>query len=183
MYLFLDQSVVVPCALGSSALACYTDLQARRIPNWLCGTVLITGFCVQTRNHGWPGSLEALSGLLICGLVFLVFYLAGGTGAGDVKLIAAEGCLLGLHRSFALLLGTVLAGGLLAVVLAVRKRRFGQTLMNVASLVAHHRSMGLQPHREHNLANTSALRLPYALAIAAGVVFTLLVEHPMGWLQ
>jgi prepilin peptidase CpaA len=41
-------------------------------------------------------------------------------------------------------------------------------MVNVCTLAVHHRTSGLEPHPELNLDNAQALRLPYALAIAAG---------------
>ena len=183
MYLFIHQPVVVTCALGSAALACYTDLRSRCIPNWLTGLGAIVGLTVQTHSRGWVGWVDAVSGLVLCGTVFLAFYLAGGMGAGDVKLIAAEGCLLGAQRSIELLLATAIAGGAIAIVLAAKNRCIGRTFKNAVSLLKHHRVMGLKPHSELNLANETALRLPYALAIAAGVVITISVQPSMRWLN
>ena len=36
------------------------------------------------------------------------------------------------------------------------------------ALALHHRTMGLTPHAQFNISNEQTLRLPYALAIAAG---------------
>ena len=182
MHLPFDEPVVISCAAGSTALACCTDLWSRRIPNWLTGPLVVLGLTVQTYTRGWTGLLDAVLGSLFCGLMFFVFYLAGGMGAGDVKLIAAEGCLLGAHRSPALLLGTVIAGGLFAIVLAAKGRHLTQSLRSVASLVAHHHRMGLVPHAQLSLANKDALRLPYALPVAAGVLVAIFVQPQIGWL-
>ncbi len=111
---------------------------------------------------------------LICGLVFLVFYLAGGMGAGDVKLIAAVGCIAGWTHIGPLLVLTALAGGVMALALVIYKRRLRETLWNVRELAAHHSRKGLQPHPEFNVKNVSTLRLPYAVAIAAGSALTML---------
>ena len=183
MHFFTDQTIMVTCVLGLTALACYTDLQSHRIPNRLTGAMILLGLSLQTSTYGWAGTLNALGGFSLCGVVFLIFYLAGGMGAGDVKLIAAEGCLLGAHRSFVLLLGTVIAGGLFAAMLAAKKRCLGQTFRNVASLVRYHSQTGLRPHPELNLSNKGALRLPYALAVAAGVMVALFVHPAMRCLQ
>lgn len=183
MIFFTNQPVVVTCALGSAAVACYTDLRSRCIPNWLTGAVVLLGLTVQTHNRGWEGSMDAVGGLLLCGAAFVVFYLGGGMGAGDVKLIAAEGCLLGAQRSPELLFATALAGGALAFVLAIKKHCLGRTLKNVVSLMEHHRQMGLTPHAELNLRSESALRLPYAIAIAGGVVLTILVQPSSSWFK
>jgi prepilin peptidase CpaA len=122
---------------------------------------------------GWGQLFTALAAGIICGLVFLVFYLAGGMGAGDVKLIMAVGCIAGLSHVAYLLVLTALSGGAMAIVLAVARGRLQQTLTNVGALASHHGHEGLQPHPEINLSNSQTLRLPYALAIAGGSLLTL----------
>ena len=103
----------------------------------------------------------------MCGLIFLLFHLAGGMGGGDVKLIAAAGRTAGLSLVGPLLVLTSLAGGVMAIALALYHRRLKQTLLNVRALVVHHGRAGLAPHADVNLDNAQALRLPYAPAIAA----------------
>jgi prepilin peptidase CpaA len=110
---------------------------------------------------------------LFCGLIFLLFHLAGGMGGGDVKLITAVGCIAGLSLIGPLLILTSLAGGVMAVVLALYHRRLKETLLNMYALVVHHGTVGLAPHPELNVGNAQTLRLPYALAIAAGSALSL----------
>jgi prepilin peptidase CpaA len=102
-----------------------------------------------------------------------VFYIAGGMGAGDVKLMMAVGCLAGLSHVPYLLVLTALSGGAMAVVVALYRGRLQQTLMNVGEIAAHHGQAGLQPHPDLNLGNVQTIRLPYALAIAGGSLLTL----------
>jgi len=105
--------------------------------------------------------------------VFLAFYIAGGMGAGDVKLIMAVGCIAGFSHIAYLLVLTALSGGVMAIALALARGRLQQTLTNVGALASHHGHEGLQPHPELNLSNHETLRLPYALAIAGGSLLTL----------
>ncbi len=116
---------------------------------------------------------SAAAGGLVCGLIFLLFYLAGGMGGGDVKLITAAGCIAGLSLIGPLLILTSLAGGVMAIGLALYHRRLKQTMLNMCALVVHHGTAGLAPHPDFNLDNAQALRLPYALAIAAGSALSL----------
>ena len=51
--------------------------------------------------------------------MFLLFYLAGGMGAGDVKLMAGVSVLVGLSHVGEVLIATALLGGVFAMVLAV----------------------------------------------------------------
>lgn len=71
---------------------------------------------------------------LLCGVIFLIFYLSGGMGAGDVKLIAAVGCIAGLSNSVYLLVLTALAGGVMGIGMALMRGRLRETLFNVAAL-------------------------------------------------
>jgi prepilin peptidase CpaA len=46
-------------------------------------------------------------------------------------------------------------------------------MLNVCTLTVHHGTVGLEPHPEFNIDNAQTLRLPYALAIAAGSALSL----------
>jgi prepilin peptidase CpaA len=111
---------------------------------------------------------SAALGGLIAGGVFAVFYLAGGMGAGDVKLITAVGCFAGLSAVAGILVGTALMGGVFAIALALYRHRLKDTFANMGKLMAHHGAAGLRPHPDLNIGNPGTLRLPYGLAIAAG---------------
>lgn len=161
-----------------AALACafagaVFDVRSRRVPNLLTLPAILLGILFHLLTGGWRQmGLAALAGL-ICGIIFLVFWLAGGMGAGDVKLMTAVGCIAGLPFVAYLLIFTALAGGVMAVGLALWRGRLKETLTNVGALAVHHRFEGLSPHPELNVANAGTLRLPYALAVAAGTAMTL----------
>ena len=72
------------------------------------------------------------------------------------------------------LLATAICGGVLAIIYAIYRRRFGATLRNVGSVLAFHSWSGLKAHPELNLDNPSALRMPYGLAIATGTLYAFL---------
>ena len=171
-----DSNVLQPAimwmAIGCGVAGAITDLRSRRIPNLLTGPAMLVGLSLHLAAGGWKECSSSFIALILCGAIFLVLHLAGGMGGGDVKLIAAEACLLGLPSAGALLLYTVLCGGLLALALAIRRGKMRQTMANVLVLTSHHSRNGLQPHPDLNVLNTSTLRLPYALAIAAGCILT-----------
>lgn len=170
-----SDSVYVVIALGCASIGAMFDLKSRKIPNFVTGPAFLFGILLHLALGGYRQMLFALSAGIVCGAAFLVFYMAGGMGAGDVKLIAAVACIAGMSRIVPLLVGTALAGGVLAVGLALLRGRLRDTLQNVGSLILHHGSEGLKPHPELNLTNPGTLRLPYALAIAAGSASTCLL--------
>ena len=176
MHHLLVQFVLPGSSLGCALAAAVFDVRSRRIPNLLTGPAMLAGLALHLGTGGWREMLSSFAALLLCGAVFLFFHLAGGMGAGDVKLIAAEGCILGLANAPSLLVLTAIAGGVLAVAYAWKHGRLRQTCGNVAALTAHHAQKGLTPHPELNVRNADTLRLPYALAIAAGCILTVSLQ-------
>lgn len=154
-----------------ASLAAAWDLRCGRIPNWLTYTAIVLGLLSRTMLGGWRGSLDGLAAGLIGGGVFLIFFLVRGMGAGDVKLMTAVGVWSGLHHLAAVMIATALAGGVLALGLIVFHKRASRTLRNLGVLFRFHVLSGLTPHPEINLQNPQALRVPYALAIAAGTIY------------
>ncbi len=166
--------VYLSASLACAACGAVYDLRTRHIPNLLTGISILAGLLLHLALGGWrQAGLAAIAGL-IAGAVFLLFYVAGGMGGGDVKLMTAVACLAGTRSVAELLAATAIMGGVFALLLAAYRGRVRETLRNLGALFIHHRLEGLKPHPELNLTNTHSLRLPYALAIAAGCSITLL---------
>src|SRR5262249_27743750 len=90
------------------------DLARRQIANWIPIAALAGGLGWQIGDKGWPGALSALYGAAAGFAVFLIFYLLGGMGGGDVKLMAGFGALLGAARTLEAAMWTAGVGGILA---------------------------------------------------------------------
>jgi prepilin peptidase CpaA len=161
--------VAVMCAVGGA----YWDCRSRRIPNWLTASSILVALVLHALLGGWRGMATAMLAGLTAGMAFLMFYVVGGMGGGDVKLITAVAACAGLSHVAAILFASAIVGGIFAVVLAVVGGRLRQTLANVVQLLLHHSSAGLRPHPVLNLGNAQALRLPYGVAIGAGTAITL----------
>jgi prepilin peptidase CpaA len=152
------------------------DVQTRRIPNRLSLPALVCLLLLQLCCNGLHALATASLAALIAGSIFSVFFLAGGMGGGDVKLIAAIAAGVGLRDVGALLVFTALVGGAMAAMLALRHGRMRQTMRNMHDLAVHHGHAGFSPHAEWHVQNPRALRLPYAVAIAAGAFLTLSLQ-------
>jgi prepilin peptidase CpaA len=154
-----------------AAVGAWWDVRTRRIPNSITYSGIVSGLLLRTAVGGWLGAKEALAGGLLAGGVFLLFFLVKAMGAGDVKLIAAVCSWSGLHQAWVILIATALAGGVVAVVYMVMYGRVGRTLRNIGILARFHLASGLQPHPEISLENARCIRMPYAVAIAAGSLY------------
>jgi prepilin peptidase CpaA len=166
------QITYLTAALLCASIGSLHDLRSRRIPNLLTGPAILFGLLLHLAVGGLVQlGLSALAGL-IAGGIFFLFFVAGGMGAGDVKLMAAVGCLAGTAHLKEVLVATVLVGALMGLALALYRGRLRETVANVVTLVQHHSAEGLATHPELNVKNTATLRLPYALPIAAGCLLT-----------
>src|ERR1700722_17606945 len=75
--------------------AAATDVRARRIPNWLTFSMILSGFGQSLLSIRTVGPTDALLGFLTgFGLTFVMFAL-GAVGGGDVKLLAGIGAWIG----------------------------------------------------------------------------------------
>jgi prepilin peptidase CpaA len=163
-----DALVTAIVAVGMGAAA-VIDLRTRRIPNILTATLAATGVGLAAAGFGRVGLGAALLGCLL-GLAFMMpGHIFGATGAGDVKLLAAAGALLGPTDTIYAFLYTAIAGGVLALVVAVARRRFGQTLASTGRLMS-----GSEQARTAIESTSSDNRFAYAPAIAIGVVLVAL---------
>jgi len=160
-------------ALLCAAIASVSDVHERRIPNRVTGPAIVAGLLLHLAVSGWHGLGDAALAGLIAGGMFMIFFLAGGMGAGDVKLMAAVGCIAGTSPLLLLTVSTAIAGGVFALAVSIQHGRLREMLRNAGAVLAHHGRWGLTPHPELNLASPRALRLPFALPIAAGCLVTL----------
>jgi prepilin peptidase CpaA len=177
------------CAL--LALAVWSDLRTRRIPNTLVfgGAVLgllfnsamPTGDGLFIQVFGGIGLLQALAGLALGLCLLLPMYALRALGAGDVKLMAMLGAFVGPGAVAGITLLTLLAGGLLALVVAGYNGRLKIMLFNTWHMIKYSmlRSLaGEVPKMEAPAAASG--RLPYAVAIASGALPYLVVGATSG---
>lgn len=166
------QSYTAAVALCAAVM----DVRTRRIPNWFTLSTLAGALVLQVISGGLHALALSFAASLIAGSLFLVLFMAGGMGGGDVKLIAAIAAGVGLSQTGALLAFTAICGGVLAIFVMVRHGRVVESVRNVGRVMAHHCEYGLQPHPDLNVRNTRTLRLPYAVAITAGTLLTISLE-------
>jgi prepilin peptidase CpaA len=150
---------------GGSGSGAIIDLYTRRVPNALTMGLTAAGFAFAATGITGIGVGGAIGGFALGLGLMLPGHLLGKTGAGDVKLLAAVGAWLGPAQTGQAFLYTALAGGVLAVVVAIRRRRLRETMERTATLV---RSRGGNVGQIE--AASSDNRFAYAPAIAIGAI-------------
>ena len=129
------------------------------------GTLAASGLAVAAAGIGRVSFAGSLAGLAIGVGLMLPGHLFGATGAGDVKLFGASGALLGPAAIVAAFIYTAIAGGALAIVVALGRGRLRRTLGGTARLVVTGaaNAAAIEAATENN-------RFPYAPAIAVGAI-------------
>jgi prepilin peptidase CpaA len=161
--------IVLATIVAGAAVAAAIDLRTRRVPNALNAALAAIGLALAAAGVSGVSMAAAAAGLGVGLALMLPGFLFGATGAGDVKLFAAMGTLVGPAPMVRAFVFTAIAGGLLAVAFAARRgilqRTLGRTVVLVASGGANAAVI------EAPIANN---RFPYAPAIAVGCVIAAL---------
>ena len=150
---------------GSAAI----DMWTRRVPNPLTLGTAAFGVLLAASHHTNLTVAESLAGFGLGLLFMLPTYIFGATGGGDVKLFAAYGTLLGPRAIGHAFVYMVIAGGVLATIVALKRRNLAATMTRTAVLVG---TRGANVAEiEHESTNN---RFAYAPAIALGALIAAL---------
>jgi prepilin peptidase CpaA len=160
-------------ALVVALVGCATDLRTGRIPNALTFSAAAAAIVFHGLDAGLSGVGHSLAGFAVGLAIFLPLFALGGLGGGDVKLLAALGAWMGPGATVWMALWAAIAGGPLALIVALSRGYLRKAFENVWSLLMFWRVVGIRPHPSLNLSTPGAPRLPYALPIAVGLVVTL----------
>jgi len=155
------------------------DLKSRRIPNWLVLAGLATGVILNGYFSGAAGIASAVFGAMVGAALFMGIYLAGGMGAGDVKLLAAVGAIVGPASLVIVFVLTGLLGGLVAMIVLL----FRGNVSTVFARTIHLAGRWMQFDwpaiaRMSDRRRSGALSLPYGAAVASGtLLFLIALRH------
>ena len=139
-------------------IAATSDVMSFRIPNWLTIITALSFFPLALAT-GMPLDVfgyHLLAGALLFAAGFALFSF-GLFGGGDAKLIAAAGLWFGTANSISFIVLTVLAGGVLAIAVALW-----------SAINLHWESVESSWYKRFSAIKPN---VPYGLAIAVGAIF------------
>lgn len=167
--------------LSTVVIAGLCDLRFRRIPNWLNLSALALGIGINTAAFHERGLILALLGISCAVVVYFPLYLIRGMGAGDVKLMAAVGAIVGPSNWLKIFLVTAFFGAFLALLLIVLKKRFQETFWNIA-VILRELSSGRLPSKANpqlDIRHSRSAGMPHGTVVAmSSVAFLLLGTAP-----
>ena len=166
-FTFVDITLLVPLAV----LITYYDVRYRRIPNAFVLATLVSGLLINGILNGLGGLGSSVGGCLVAFAMMFALHLFGAMGAGDVKLFAAIGSVVGIGLVVPTFVIVVLTGGVLAVISTVRSRAVVETAHRVLQIL-----IGFLPGWQVPRFAVPAdrrLTIPYGVAITFGSLISL----------
>jgi prepilin peptidase CpaA len=158
------QFFLIPLAV----LIIYHDVRYRRIPNAFVLATLISGLTLNIVSGGLNGGLNSIGGCVLAFILMFMLHVFGAMGAGDVKLFAAIGSVIGAQLVLPTFVVVVLTGGVLGLVSTVRSGVFTTTMHRVLQIL-----VGLLPGWQMPKFTVPAdrrLTIPYGVAITIGTI-------------
>ena len=154
-----------------------TDLRSSKIPNWLTISAMASGLFSHSLLNGLSGLLFSAKGLGLGFALFILLYVRGGMGAGDVKLLAAVGSFIGAEAVLSAGLMAMLLGGLYAIAMMISLNGLRAGMKQIGALLTY---CVLVPGSTRTLTPAKAQpRLRYALVIGLGTLMSQWMEAPV----
>lgn len=153
------------------------DFRFRRIPNWLVLAGLVLGFGLNTALFAIAGLqatglVRAALGMGLALLIYFPLYLLRAMGAGDAKLMAAVGSIVGWGNWLAIFVLTAIIGGALGLVALLFAGRIRKTFWNIGWIlneIVHFRAP-YHSSQELDVRSAQSMRMPHGVAIALGSI-------------
>lgn len=158
--------------LGVVLTAAVIDVRTHRIPNILTFGSAAAALVYHLWTAGAHGLGASAAGWAIGVGLFLPMFLLRGMGGGDVKLLGAVGSWLGPMGALYAGLYSVLAGGVMALVVGGMHGYLGKAFSNIWGLLGLWRTAGIQPLPGLTIEDSVGPRLAYGVAIAVGTLAT-----------
>lgn len=157
--------------VGVLTVAMITDLQNRKIYNWLTFPAMIAGLAFHIATGGMEGLQSSLIGFGVGSVFFLAGFLVGAMGAGDVKLMAAVGLWLGWPATLSAVVYVTIVGGIVSLAAAAAAGNLKLMFKNVYWFMVGLTMPGGKA--EGSIVQSAAAPIPYGVSIAIGTALAL----------
>ena len=143
------------------------DVTSRTIPNWLTAASFLVALALAALVGPTELGFRLLASLVVLGLGLLLFR-QRVLGGGDVKMLVAVAALVGFAMLPRVLLLACAAGGLIAVVEALRRGIMLPLLLDARDAALYYLSFGRRGRRPPR--TSEGFTVPYAVAIGVGAL-------------
>lgn len=164
--------VIYSLLIISLLVASIYDAAIHRIPNWISLLIMVSGLGWNTFSADGLGLTESGAGLGVGLLLMLPGYVFGSMGAGDAKLMAAIGSVVGFNK----VLDVVLYGYMIMLVMAVI---FITVQGDLLKLLRRYQALvyglfaGVMAYQKPGSSEAAGRRMPLAPAIALATCYVI----------
>jgi prepilin peptidase CpaA len=172
--------------LCAGAVAAFTDIRSFRVPNYITFPLLLAGIVFHACISSGQGLSFGLAGAAVGFACLIIFYVLGGVGAGDVKLLAAMGAWIGPQAILALFMVAAILMGIYAAYLALRAGNLWQSVIK-ASLILQQgmaivKHLGPEERVEEAVKGSERRKhlVPFAAMVFGGIAVLLALKFLIG---
>ncbi|MCJ7840233.1 A24 family peptidase [Lederbergia sp. NSJ-179] len=152
-------------------IAFFFDVKYNRLPNWLTVSGMTFGLLYHLITNGMDGLIFSVVGLLVAGIIFILLYIFRAIGAGDAKLFAAIGAIVGVEITLYLTMYSIVYAALIGIVILLFTKTFLRRLTDAFfTLVSTILSKELQMLEDYKV--TRSTRFPFMYAVIPAVITT-----------
>ena len=147
-------------------------MRERRIPNWLTFSGIVVGFVLNGVVNGLAGLEFAGLGFLIASAIYMVLYIIHAKSAGDVKLMAAVGAMVGWRVWLVIFFVSSIIGAVIGLIVALQAGRMKRTFSNVGFIMSE-MSQGRAPHvrrEDVDVQSEKSLRIPGGTMVGLAIL-------------
>jgi prepilin peptidase CpaA len=127
----MDSVLFILLAIALS-IAVIEDVRRQKIPNLVTFPGMVVAIVLHCLSTGLNGFLFSTGGLAVGMGLFLIPYMMGGMGAGDIKLMGAAGAVFGPKGIIIASILVVLAGGLYGFIIVALHPGYTASLLKRA---------------------------------------------------
>lgn len=114
----MDNFLIILLVIAMT-IAVIEDLKYQKIPNLVTFPTMAIAVAYYSLINGHEGFLFSFSGLILGIVFFIVPYIMGGMGAGDVKLMGVTGAIFGPKGIIIASIMVILIGGIYGLIIMV----------------------------------------------------------------
>ncbi len=142
------------------------DIRYGKIPNYITLPAILMGTVLNLTLYKLGGIQDSMQGILVALGIFIIPYILGIVGGGDVKLMMAVGAIKGVNFALYSSFSVIICGGIIAGIILIRqKTKLNDFLIKLRIFIF-----------QKKIIEENKNYFPYSVAIAIGVIIILCLE-------
>ncbi len=156
------------------AVCAITDVMYGKIFNKITYPAILLGLVVNV-FLGMNSFQSSVIGMLVAFVLFLIVFMIGGLGGGDVKLMTAIGAIKGYPFVMYAAFYSALVGGLMSIAIMIWKGKFLRGMRNIFRVIFSYVFSFIFPGMKPlSLSPEESEKIPFGFAICLGTLWAVL---------